>query len=506
MQINTAQKIDFNEFLLLPKEQQFHIFEERENEVIHLRSYASALKDENVLINNQLVTLRHKLFGRSSEKPANKGAKGGSSRGSSGSEKRKKKIQLPSERYPDAPLIETHITFPELPICKCCGSTMQDSGMTEDSEFLTTIPARHFVVRQKRHKYRCSCHGDIKTAPGPDRITPGGSYSDDMIIDVALNKYCNLVPIDRYTKIAGREGFKDLPSHSLIEATHQLANFVEPAYQKVREEVTAALVLHADETPHKMLEGDKTPNWFLWAFSTPFSSYFDIRDTRSGDVASELLKDSRCEYLSSDVFSGYGKAVRETNKYRVEKEHPEIKHVFCNAHVRRKFKESAKEITEEIQFFLDKYGAIYKLEKDSREAGGLLKRRQEMMAHFLEMKEYAESLLTSNSSKSAIVSACNYFLNNYDGFTRFVDDIRLPIDNNHQERQLRNPVIGRKTWFGTHSRRGAQTAAILFSLVESCKLNEVNPRHYFLALVEGIHSKKEPFTPKSYRELLSNTG
>ena len=97
-----------------------------------------------------------------------------------------------------------------------------------------------------------------------------------------------------------------------------------------------------------------------------------------------------------------------------------------------------------------------------------------------------------------------YFLKNYDGFTRFIDHLDVPIDNNPAERVLRNPVIGRKTWYGTHSERGAETAAILFSLVESCKLNKVNPREYFKKLVEDLQQGKSAFTPKEYRDLHQN--
>lgn len=99
--------------------------------------------------------------------------------------------------------------------------------------------------------------------------------------------------------------------------------------------------------------------------------------------------------------------------------------------------------------------------------------------------------------------AMNYFLKNYVGFTRFIDNTSLPIDNNPQERLLRNPVIGRKTWYGTHSERGAETSAILFSLVESCKLNKINPRIYFKNLVQDLHLGKKAYTPKEFKDLQS---
>ena len=94
--------------------------------------------------------------------------------------------------------------------------------------------------------------------------------------------------------------------------------------------------------------------------------------------------------------------------------------------------------------------------------------------------------------------ALSYFLKNYSELTLFVQNIELPIDNNSQEAQLRNPVVGRKTWYGTHSKRGARTMAILFSLVESCKLNKINPRKYFKKLVADLHQGKKPYTPQAY--------
>lgn len=122
------------------------------------------------------------------------------------------------------------------------------------------------------------------------------------------------------------------------------------------------------------------------------------------------------------------------------------------------------------------------------------------------MKKEAESQREFFSSKSALVTAINYFLKNYTEFTLFLYYPFLPIDNNHQERLLRNPVIGRKTWFGTHSKQGAKTTAIFFTLVESCKLNKINPRHYFKKLIQHLHAGLAAFTPKEFKDMLNNSG
>jgi hypothetical protein len=97
----------------------------------------------------------------------------------------------------------------------------------------------------------------------------------------------------------------------------------------------------------------------------------------------------------------------------------------------------------------------------------------------------------------------NYFLKNYRGLTLFLSNENLPIDNNAAERILRNPVIGRKSWYGTHSPDGADTAAVLFSIFESCKLNQVNPAAYLKALIQSLHAGTSLFTPAVYKTTLS---
>lgn len=415
---------------------------------------------------------------------------------------KKKRVLLPSERYPDAPLIEQHITLDELPICNCCQSQMQDSGMTEDSEFLTVIPEQYLIIKQMRRKYRCNkCHGDLQTAPLPPRIKEGSSYSDEMIIDVAMTKYCDLIPIERYSAIAARGGLKDLPQQSLIEATHYLADYVKPAYEKLKAEITAAPVLHADETPHRMLEGDKKCHWFLWGFSTNKTSYFECHDSRSGDVASALLAKANCGSLVSDVYSGYSKAVRLANDVRRQNNQELIDHVFCNAHPRRYFRQSGEDkFPVEAEFFVNQYKCIYALNDEAKEKppDEVLRLRAQMRPYFEAMKMRCLQDMASYSDKSSLGKAMRYFLKNYEGLTRFIENPELPIDNNSQERLLRNPVIGRKTWYGTHSKLGAKTVAILFSLVESCKLNKINPREYFKKLVATLHQGKPAFSPAQF--------
>lgn len=495
--LQLLSKEELIEYLQL--EQKFRI--SLQNQVSELRSTNEELRQKTLLVDERLVTLKNRIFGKSSEKKPTARDRKNYRKG------KKKKIQLPSQRYPDAPLIEREVEFETPPDCSCCGSQLKDSGMTENSEFLTVVPAQYMVVRQKRHKYRCEkCHGNLQTAPAPPRIQPGSSYSDEMAVDVAMSKYCDLIPIERYASIAGRGGLEDLPPQSLIQLTHDLADFVRGAYEGVRKEVLDAAVIHADETPHRMLEDHGDKPWYLWGFSTPRSSYFEIHDTRSGDVSSEFLKNSRAEYLVSDVFSGYSKTTRVVNELRKQANAPPILNVYCNAHARRKFKLAEEKYPDEVTPIVELYEKIYRLERIAQERpkdrpDRQLRVRRLMRPLFEKIRRRALTGMGGYSSQSLIVKAWKYFLKNEAELTRFLDHAHLPIDNNPQERQMRSPVVGRKTWYGTHSKRGAQTAAIHFSLVESCKLNGLNPRDYFKQLVRDLHQGKKPYTPLQCKSL-----
>ena len=449
-----------------------------------------------LILNEQLDELKSKIFGRSSErykKPVKSGDEGPKP-------PPKPRIKRPSERYPNLAIREEEITINPPPACPCCGDLMSDSGMSEDSEQLTVIPKKYEIIRQKRAKYRCSCHGAIVTAPTPARILPGSTYSDEMIVDIALSKYCDLIPIQRYVAMADRAGIFNLPANSLIDTTHSFADFVSGAYSLLKVRTLNNRILNADETPHRMLEGDAKKSWFLWGFSTPDACYLDCRDTRSGDVASQFLAHSKCEVLLTDVFSGYGKATRETNQIRAMEKKPLINCAYCNAHARRYFFKAFPNYPES-RFYLDHYHEIYQLEASAKgkPPPEILEIRLQMRTRFEAMKIKALQELPAYPRNGKYGKALRYFIDHYDGFIFFLTDADVAIDNNRQERLLRSHVVGRKCWYGTHSQRGALTAAILFSLVETCKLNQVNPREYFKHLTEDLLAGAKPYTPIDFK-------
>lgn len=470
-------------------------------ELYELREIKISAEQIRLLSEEQIRALQDAMYGASSErwkKPEPKPKPASPP---------KPRVKKPSERYPNVPVREVSITIDPPPNCEACGKAMTDSGMTEDSEQLTVIPKKYEIVRTQRSIYRCGCQSCMKTAPVLARIIEGSSYSDEMILDVVLSKYCDLIPIERYVQMAKRGGLMDLPPHSLIDLTHKFAFFVKEVYRQIKCEVLKARVLSADETPHRMLEGSDKKSWYLWGFSTAKYCYLECRDTRSADVASEVLLNSACEVLLTDVYSGYGKAIKIVNFGRQKKGLPLIENANCNAHSRRYFFKPHLHYPEAI-FYLEHYHQIYRLNAQGPASGSrsgkppdeILAIREKMAPHFLAMREQAWQELPRYPAGNQYRKALSYFLDNYQGLTLFLTDPEVPIDNNGQERILRSPVVGRKTWYGTHSEQGAETAAILFSLVETCKLNAVNPREYFPDLVQAILNRKKAFTPVEWKD------
>jgi hypothetical protein len=252
-------------------------------------------------------------------------------------------------------------------------------------------------------------------------------------------------------------------------------------------------------------------SWYLWSFCTKTSVYFEIQNTRAGSVSIEFFKESKATVLMSDAYSGYDRTVREVNEYRKSNELPLLKSALCNDHSRRYFYNAQEHALAEKA--LDIYENIYKIESQVQDIMNnpiasepensvkALKLRQTIDPLFNQIYDLSCEILMNNTSNSIIGQAANYFLNNLPGLTLFMTDLDIPISNAPAERSVRNPAVGRKTWIGTHSRNGAETSAIHYSLFESCRLNEVNPREYYNHLAQLHCDGKELITPFQYKKM-----
>jgi transposase len=453
-------------------------------------------------LEEELRVLKKKLYGSSSERGRDRKSSSGGGGKPPGSNPPKTRDRSLTKQYPDAEVEECVKVIENPPSCPCCQNPMEDSGLEEVSERLYTIPAQHKIIRYRRRKYKCGrCYSALVTAPLEPRVAPRSSMEDSFIFSAAIAKFHDLIPAERYAEMLSRGGLRGLPPQLILSAQHYLAVFLKSVYELFKKSIQQSPLLYSDESRHRLLEGGETKNGYIWCFSANGISCFEIHETRSADVSIDFLVYSECVFFMSDIFTGYIKTIRVVNEKRRALGLREIVALFCNAHCRRRFDEARIDYEQEAQFFIDCYESIYRLDKELKvlvDPVSRLQKRSEMRPYFEEMLAYAKKVRDQFSDKSSLARALDYFTNHYEGFTRFLEHPDLPIDNNLSERQLRSPVIGRKTWYGTHSKRGVETTEILFTILQSCKSLKVNPYEYLVAVSKALFKGEAPFTPAQF--------
>lgn len=462
--------------------------------------------------------LRSKLYGRSSErsgkgkKPGNGGKNSGNPKGGS-----PERTRLPSARFPHAQVQEIVLEDPVPPMCDECVQPMTDSGMTEDpTEKIEYQAAFLLITRTRRKKYHCKCcQCAPKTAALPERIAPGSSIGDSLIIQACISKFYDLIPTTRFSKILAR-GKAAIAHTLLLKAQSWAAFMLMQVYVAIRQEVLESRVILADETIHRQLEENNGNwRWYLWGFSNQISIYFEIHDTRAGDVSIQFLMESPVRFLVSDAYSGYGRTVREVNEQRQLKNFPLLEWSGCNDHGRRYFFYAKEDPL--AQKAVDTYDEIYKIEqkvqdllKNPKYTGPensveALKLRQTADPLFEQIHDLSCEILMNAPGKSLEAVAAKYFINHEKGLTLFLRHIELPISNAPSERGLRDWVQLRKTSLGNHSLAGAEEAAIQLSVMCSCKMAEVNPQEYLEFTRLRYLSKQSLLTPAKYKQLVDST-
>lgn len=498
--------------LICSQQYQLHEIQDRVEQLrcAHENGECVLCKDKDKTIeelNDTIKALQARLYGKSSEKSKPGGNEKGGKPGNA-----VPRTRLPSEQYPNAKIVEQTVTDPHPPKCPECQQEMTDSGLRETSERLELIPMEIYIVRMNRVRYHCKCCQTApETAALPERIAPNTSLNDSVLIEASIAKFYDLIPTERFAKMLRRSGV-DLSDKLLLAAQNYLAQAFMAVYKMLKQEVLASRVVQVDETTHRMLERNEDHfTWYLWAFCTQVSAYFEIHNTRAGTVSIEFLKESRAVALVSDVYSGYIRTVREVNEYRQTKNLPLLIPANCNDHGRRYFVYAKDH--ELGQKAVDTYDKIYAIEakvqeliknpkyEEQENRAQALTLRQTTDPLFNQIYDIACDILLDNSSGTTVGKAANYFINNLTGLTAFLTDLDIPISNALTERSIRNPAMGRSRWYGTHSRKGAETSAILFSIFESCKLNDINPREYCNYLAGLIHKELPLVTPYTYKKL-----
>jgi transposase len=358
-----------------------------------------------------------------------------------------------------------------------CGKTLHKFG--EDKyEQLEYIPAKIQVLEHIKAKYSCKACETVKTAKMPKQPIPKSIATPGLLAQIITSKYADHLPLYRQEQIYSRIGI-DLPRATFANWVFQCAELLKPLVEKLKQKIITSTYIQADETTVNVLsEKDNSTN-YMWCFmSMPKenpSVVFEYNASRSGDVAGNFLK-GFSGYLQTDAYSGYNSLKLQSN----------ITGVGCFAHCRRKFFEITK-ITKNpgsAHIGLKFINKLYKIESDAKELKlnyeELYSYRQEQSVPILnEFKDWLDKTAPRASPKSAIGLAINYTLNQWKYLINYCLDGRLEIDNNAIERMIKPFALGRKNWMFAGNTKGACASAIIYSLVQTCKINNIEPYEYF---------------------------
>ena len=322
----------------------------------------------------------------------------------------------------------------------------------------------------------------IITAPGPAKLRAGSRYSIEFAVDVAINKYGFHMPLERQRRQMEEAGLEiDVKTlYGLCEAVAEHCKGVEG---RIRQDILSDYcAAHIDETPWPILSQDS--NGQMWALSNRVGSLYRFEPTRSGKVAEELVKDHEGAVLT-DGFSGYNRLKKD----------PRLRLGACWAHARREFFERIEDFPESATA-VEIIDELFAIEAKSSEFQKLRELRRAESRPVLErLRAWMDEAEKKNLPQSGIRKAINYTRKLWPELTRFSEDMRLPLSNNDAERALRHVVMGRKNFNGSKTINGADTAASIYTVIESAKKVGVQPRAYLQYLIEARWNREQVKTP-----------
>lgn len=397
-------------------------------------------------------------------------------------------------------------------IC-ACGSRLTCIGENK-SEQLHVEPAKLKVIVNVRPKYACKkCEGTsdeskpaVKIAPAPLQIIPKSFATPSLLACIIIAKFADSLPLYRQEKQFSRIGV-DLCRATMANWLIRVADQCSPLLSLMRQEIRSGPLVNVDETTLQVLNEPNRANTtksYAWIFCGGGEEnpvvVFKYHPTRAGRVARDFLAGYK-GYVQSDGYSGYDKLENIDG----------ITLCGCWAHARRKFVEVAKadkstkkpDRERACDIALAYIGKLYKIEHEAKDENlsheALLRLRQEKAKPILDdfglwLREIAPKV----PPQSLLGKAVTYTLNQWRRLIVYIEDGRLCPDNNQAENAIRPFVVGRKNWLFSGSPDGAHASAALYSLVETAKLNKLDPYKYMLYLLEKIPATDK----KNFKELL----
>jgi transposase len=384
--------------------------------------------------------------------------------------------------------------------CPDCGGDLRPVG--EDvSEILDMVVAQLKVLEIARPKKSCRRCEKMVQASAPSRPIPGSMASATLLAYILVSKFDDHLPLYRLAEIFARMG-ADIPDSTLVDWCGRAMKVLKPLIDRIDDEVMGSDLLHADDTPIRVLDrslrdrglGKGVKKGRIWAYvrdqrpwagtAPPGAVYRFAPDWKEEHVRDHLRQTSGI--LQADGYKGYAKLYDPGPDGAAQ-----LREAACWAHLRRDFHDvwtaTGSAIAREA---LDRIGALYDIEREITGQPADVRRsvRQKQSKPRVEaFRAWAEQQLTRLPGKSDLARAFRYGLSRWPSFCLFVEDGRVAIDNNPAERALRPVGIGRKNWLFAGADTGAETLARAMTIVETAKMNGLDPQAYLADVLARIN-------------------
>jgi transposase len=465
---------------------------------IHARTLErfAALEQEIERLCGENRQLQDRLFGRKSEKKAAGRDRGNDLKDAQTSSAKRPRGQQrgqPGPKRRDHSHLPAEVTFIDLPeqdrVCQDCGLPFAELGDTEDSEQIEIdVRAYRRVYRRRRYRPACKCAGcwRVFTAPPVPKLIPKGSLGISVWVEILLDKFLSYRPTYRLLE-QWRTLELDLSLGTVTDGLRRLEPLFTPVYEALIERNRQSVYQQADETRWLMFilkDGKDNYRWWLWLHLGQDTAVYRLDPSRSHTVPEEHYpKAGDTIYLMVDRYAAYKAMIQVKNGLIVL--------VFCWVHVRRDFVEVGKGWEELKEWALQWLQRIRELYRLNRERLALPASAPEYAAADATLRLAVADMQTQRDAELADVQLrepCRKVLSSlqehWEGLTRFVDDPRLPMDNNASERRLRGPALGRKNFYGSAAEWSGRLAAMMFSILATLQMWKLNPRTWLQAFLE----------------------
>ena len=390
--------------------------------------------------------------------------------------------------------------------CACCGGTRLSKLGEDVTETLEVIPRQWKVIQTVREKLSCRDCETIAQAPAPFHVLPRGWAGPSLLAMIVFEKFGQHQPLNRQAERYGREGVP-LSLSTLADQVGGVACVLAPLHQRIQAHVLAAERLHGDDTTVPVLAKGRTDIGRLWTYvrddkpfggAAPPAAVFYYSRNRKGEHPQAHLQ-SWSGLLQADAFSGYNAL------YKPGRPPGPIMEAGCWAHARRKFFVLADiEAAERKKARGEKPKAVYpkaleavrlidRLFAIERQINGVTAservavRQAQSAPVVAEIEVWLADTRQQITRNHDIAKAIHYLTARWSSFSRFLDDGRVCLSNNAAERALRGIALGRKAWLFCGSDRGGQRAAVMYSLIATAKMNDVDPQAWLADVLARIN-------------------